>query len=119
MNADTFVFLQFLRKILLPMPGVTEKPCFGTPAFYVNNKLFSRVREDDETIVVNTTERNKWMNADPDTFFITEHYRNYDCMLVNFKKVSPQDVTKLLVTAWYNRATKKLIKEYETQTTGN
>jgi len=113
MNINIFTYLEFARKTLMPFPGVTEKLCFGTRAFYVDKSLLSRVKEDGETITMQTFERHKWMEMDPITFFITDHYLNYDVMLVKLETVSPDDLAKLLITAWYNRATKKLIKEYE------
>ncbi|SHM75199.1 MmcQ/YjbR family DNA-binding protein [Mucilaginibacter sp. OK098] len=108
-----YVHLEFIRKTLLVLPGVTEKLCFDTPAFYVNKKYFARLKEDGETLVLQTLQRDKWITANPDAFFITDHYFNYDYMLINLKTVSPDDLTALLLTAWHNRATKKLIKEYE------
>jgi hypothetical protein len=79
----------------------------------LNKKIFARIKEDCETLVIQTYEREKWIDADPFTFFITDHYLNYDYMLVAFKTVSPQDLTNLLITAWHNRASAKLIKEYQ------
>jgi hypothetical protein len=111
---DVRVNLEFISKAIQHLPGVTEKLCYNTPAFYVNKKIFARLKEDCETLVIQTHEREKWMNADPLTFFITDHYLNYDYMLVALKTVSPQDLTNLLITAWHNRAPAKLIKEYET-----
>ena len=116
MGTDVFIYLQFMRKLLLCMPGVTEKMCFDTPAFYVGGQIFARIKEDGENLVIGTRERNKWMTASPDTYYITEHYRNYDYMLVNLEKVNPLELQELLITAWRNRATKKLIKEYEANT---
>jgi len=107
MTINTPVYLEFLRKTLLPMPGVNEKLCYGTPAFYVGKKIFARIKEDGETLVVQTLERDKWMETDPETFFVTDHYLNYDYMLISLKRVSPADLTKLLAKAWYNRADKK------------
>lgn len=114
MDTDAFIYLEFLRKTLLPLPGVTEKLHFETPAFYVNKKIFARLKEDGETLVIHTTEREKWMDADGTTFFITDHYRHYDYMLVALKTVSPDDLKLLLLTAWRNRAPAKLRKEFET-----
>jgi hypothetical protein len=120
LSTIAYVHLEFIRKTLLPLPGVTEKLCFDTPAFYVNKKYFARLKEDSETLVLQTLQRDKWIAANPDAFFLTDHYFNYDYMLINLKTVSPDDLTALLLTAWHNRATKKLIKEYEAgQNTNN
>lgn len=108
-----FAFMQFLRSTLLPLPGVTEKMHVNDPAFYVNKKMFTNVKLKDQLLAVHTLERDKWIAADPDTFFITNHYLNYKYMLVRLETVSPDDLKTLLITAWYCRATKKLIGEYE------
>jgi hypothetical protein len=112
---DTVVYLEFIRKAVQHLPGVTEKPSYNTPGFFVGKKLFARMKEDGETLVVQTYEREKWMEANPLTFFVTDHYLNYDYMLIALKGVSPDDLTKLLTIAWCNLATNKLIKEYEDQ----
>jgi len=70
------------------------------------------MKEDGETLVVQSFEREKWMDGDPGTFFITDHYLNYDYMLVNLQRVAPDDLVSLLVTAYHNRATDKLIKAF-------
>ena len=111
-TTKTHIHLTFIRGKLMVLPGVTEKLCFDTPAFYVNKKYFARLWEDGETLVLQTLERDKWIAAKPDAFFITDHYFNYDYMLINLNAVLPDDLTELLLTAWRNRATKKLIKEY-------
>jgi hypothetical protein len=110
MKPETPVYLEFLRKTLFPIPGVTEKPCYGTPGFYAGKKMFARMKEDGETLVVQSFEREKWMDKDPETFYITDHYLNYDYVLVNLQRVAPDDLVSLLITAYQNRATDKLIK---------
>jgi len=113
MKTGVFVYLEFLRKTLLPLPGVTEKMCFGTPAFYVKKKIFTRIKEDGENLILGTLERDKWIQTKPEVYYITDHYRNYDYMLVRLDKVDPEELKGLLITAWRNRATSKLISEYE------
>ena len=113
MATDMQVFMQFMRHTLLPLPGVNERMHFEDPAFYVNKKIFANVKLKEELLAVYTLERNKWMAADPITFFVTKHYLNYKYMLVRLESVSPDDLKNLLITAWHNRATKKLISEYE------
>jgi len=132
MEPGTIAFLEFVRKIVMPLPGVTEKMCYNTPAFYVNKKIFCRLKEDCETLVIQTDEREKWMDTDPLTFFVTDHYLNTDYMdtdpltffvtdhylntdymLIALQTLSPDDLKSLLLTAWCNRAPKKLLEEYE------
>src|SRR6185437_7430478 len=92
---DSVLYLEFIRNAVKHLPGVNEKR-YSTPGFYAGKKLFARMKEDCETLVIQTYEREKWMEADPATFFVTDHYLNYDYMLVALKNVSPDDLTKLL-----------------------
>ncbi|MEE1944166.1 MmcQ/YjbR family DNA-binding protein [Pedobacter sp. KR3-3] len=111
MENNTWLALTFIRNTVMAFPGVTEQLCFETPAFYVNKHIFARLKEDGENLVVHTVEREKWMQKDPQTFFITDHYVNYKYMLVNLERVDPDDLKTLLLTAWKNRAPKKLLNE--------
>ncbi len=117
MATDMSIFMQFLRSILLPLPGVTEKMHFEDPAFYVNGKMFANAKLEKELLAVHTLEREKWMERDPHTFFITPHFLNYKYMLIRLETASPDEVKTLLITAYLTRATKKLIREYEAMQT--
>ena len=112
MDTDTFLSLQFVRNILLALPGTAEKMLFGTPAIYVSKHILCRLKEDGLNLVMYTEERDKWMQADPETFFITDHYVNYNYMLVKLETVNPDDLKQLLITAWKARAPKRLVKEW-------
>lgn len=100
--------LQFIRQTLMSLQGVTEKLCFETPAFYVNKKIFARMKEDGETIAVYTEERDKWITGSPEIFYITEHYRKYNYMLIRLELVEPSDLQEILKEAWRKRAPKRL-----------
>ncbi len=111
--SDPFIYLQFIRQHMMTLPGTTERLSHGTPAFYVNKKMLTRIWEDGEVLVVRTDDREKWLQADPNTFFITDHYRNYPTMLIRLGKVQPDDLKQLLTTAWLSRASKTQLREYE------
>jgi hypothetical protein len=110
---DPFIYWEFIRKVLLPMPGVTEGKAYGTPAFHVKKKFLLRLKENDQTLAVYHEDRDKWIGKDPEVFFLTDHYLNYPYVLVNLSKVEPSDLEKVLIESWYYRATTVLIKAYE------
>ncbi|MGF7078534.1 MmcQ/YjbR family DNA-binding protein [Mucilaginibacter sp. UYCu711] len=112
MANDPFIYWEFIRKVLLAMPGVTEGKAYGTPAFHVKKKFMLRLKEDGQTLAVYHEEREKWIGKDPKVFFLTDHYLNYPYVLVNLEKVDPVDLEKVLIESWYYRAPEKLIKEY-------
>jgi hypothetical protein len=39
-DIDVRLNLEFIRTAIQHLPGVTEKLCYNTPAFYVNKKIF-------------------------------------------------------------------------------
>jgi hypothetical protein len=111
--SDPFIYLQFVRQHMMTLPGVTEGISHDTPAFYVNKKLIARLWENGEVLVARTDEREKWIQTDPETYFITDHYRNYPYMLVNLDKVDPGELKKILTESWLQRASKTLVKVYQ------
>lgn len=110
--ADPFIYLQFIRQHMMALPGVTEGLSHGTPAFHVNKKILTRLWENGEVLVVHTGDRDQWMQTDPETFFITDHYRNYPYVLVKLDSVQPEDLKRLLTDAWLCRASKTQFKAY-------
>jgi hypothetical protein len=100
-----------VRQLALALPAVEEGTSYGTPAFKVRGKFLSRLREDGETLVVRIDfdERDILMAANPETFYITDHYRDYPAMLVRLATVDPDELRDLLEGAWRRAAPKRLI----------
>lgn len=112
MQEKTILALTFIRSVVADLPEVEERLLFDTPAFYTGKNIFSRLKEDEENLVIYTEEREKWMEIDVLTFFITPHYLKYKYMLVNLDRVEPEHLKELLITAWKLRTTKTLLKKY-------
>jgi hypothetical protein len=110
--SDPFIYLQFIRQFMATLPGTSEGICYGTPGFYVQKKLLARLWENSVVLVVYTDDRDKWMQADSEVFFITDHYRNYPFVLVHLDKIDPEELKRLLTESWLQRASKTLVKEY-------
>jgi hypothetical protein len=109
MKKPAMGYLLFIRQTMLGLPGVTEGISYGTAAFYVSKKLLARMKEDAETLVVYTPDRDEWMDRDKSVFFVTDHYKNYPMVLVDLVKVKKQDLVSILKEAWRSRAGRKLL----------
>lgn len=109
------VTFETVREIARALPGIEEGTCYGTPAFRVRGKFLSRLKEDGETLVVRIDfdTRDILMQADPETYFITDHYAGYPAILVRLARVDRDDLAKLLEDSWRQAAPKRLIAEYE------
>ncbi|MEP6673537.1 MAG: MmcQ/YjbR family DNA-binding protein [Ferruginibacter sp.] len=110
MNLDSLIFWNRVSLVASALPGSEAGTSYGTPAFKVNKKLFARLKEDGETLVVYTNERDKWMKANPAAFFITDHYIDHPLMLVNLVLVKKKDLQYLLFASWQLRAPASLLK---------
>lgn len=99
-----------VRALALALPETTEKPCYGTPGFRVKDKLFARMKEDGESLVVFMTfdQREVVLASAPDVFFLTPHYENSEMVLVHLKTVGKRLLADLLREAWLLRAPAKL-----------
>jgi hypothetical protein len=87
-----------VRKIALALDRVEESTSYGTPAFKIGGKLVARLREDGETLVVGMSfeQREELLAADPDTYYLTDHYLNYPWILVRLPRVHPDALRDLL-----------------------
>src|ERR1700752_1114807 len=99
------------RQWLLALPGVEEGTSYGTPAFKVGGKFLARLREDGDSLVIKVeyAVREVLMAANPETFYITDHYSCYPMMLVRLSRVKPDELKGLLEEAWRNLAPKRLV----------
>ena len=115
MPRDARVTLATVRRLALAFPGVEEGLSYGTPGFRVRGKFLARLWEDGETLVVKCgdDERDFRMKADPETFFVTEHYRGYPTVLVRLARVRKEDLRAVLEEAWRRQAPRRLVKEYD------
>lgn len=87
-----------LRRIALTLDHAEEGTSYGTPAFKVRGVLFARLREDNDTLVLRTTfdQRDELISADPETYFITDHYLNYEWVLVRLSQIHPDALRDLV-----------------------
>ena len=98
-----------IRRLALTLPNVEESTSYGTPALKVKGKLMVRLHDDRDKIVVRMPFdlREQMMADDPDTYFITDHYRDYPWILVSLAKVPPDALPDLLTIAYREAAREK------------
>jgi len=101
-----------VRELALELPGVEEGTSYGTAALKVKGKLFVRLKEDGETIVLRTDdlERSYLIKSHPKIFYLTDHYRDYPWVLVRLKSVRRPMLKDLIEGAWQRVAPKSLLK---------
>ena len=108
------VTYETVRQLALTLPGAEEGTSYGTLACKVAGKLFARQHQDGESVVIRVDfeEREEIMSADPEKFYITDHYLNYPWMLVRLSKVGRDELSDLLLQSWRRAAPKRLLASF-------
>ena len=110
------ITLDDVRRVALSLPATTEKPSYGTPGFRVKDKLFARVRDEGDVLVVWCSaeeEKRALIAAEPNKFFTTPHYDGHPSVLVRFSAVDVDELTELLTEAWRASAPRRLVADYD------
>jgi hypothetical protein len=98
-----------VRAIALALPNVEEGTSYGTPALKVKGKLFVRLREEPDSLVIKMPfdQREGLMAEDPEAYYITDHYRDYEYILLRMSKVPRGALGELLQIAYRSAMPKK------------
>lgn len=97
-------------------PGVELGTSYGTPAIKVKGKFMARLRTEAEGWLAIRCEflvRDSLLQAAPEVFHLTDHYRNHPAILVDLAKIRRAALLDILEQAWRMAAPKKLIREYD------
>jgi hypothetical protein len=107
--ANTPAAFDEVRRVALALDDVEEGSSYGTPAFKVGGELFVRMHQDGESLVVRTDfeQREELMAADPETYYITDHYLNYEWILIRLSRVQPDALRDLIRMGWRLASTSK------------
>jgi hypothetical protein len=97
------------------LPEVEISTSYGTPALKVRKKLFARLREDGEHLVlfVDFMEREALVQSAPEVFIVTPHYEEWPMVLVRLELVDPEELRELVIESWRRRAPKRLLAAYD------
>lgn len=91
-----------VRELALALPETSERPSYGTPGFRVKDRLFARLHQDGESLMLrcDRLQRVEMHAADPERFYWTPHYEDYDAVLVRIAAVDRDELRELLTMAW-------------------
>jgi hypothetical protein len=104
-----------VRTIALTLPGIEDSVTFGSPSLKVNGKYLAQMWQDGASLILSMEiiERDFWLNAEPDIFFITDHFRDWPGVLIRLDQIDDDLLRDLIEKAWRRRAPKKRVKTYD------
>ena len=111
------VTYETVRQLALALPGVEEGLSNGAPVLRVRGKLMARFQQDDESLLIKIDYFNRdiLLNADPQTFYVTDFYRCYPMVLVRLSAIDSKVMRDLLEQAWRLVAPKRLVEAYDSK----
>jgi hypothetical protein len=95
-----------VRRLASGLADVETGTMFGKPALKVRGQMFACITShksaEPQTLAVRASvdERDALIGADPDTFYLTDHYVDYPVVLVRLTRIRPDALRDLLRGAW-------------------
>ena len=107
--------------VIMAFPMVEKGLSYRQPSYLLNGKFFTRLRREDASLVlleVSFDEREMLMEAEPETFHFTPHYKDYPSVLARIATLHPGSLKAFLDRRFRKIAPKKLLKEWEAAQAG-
>jgi hypothetical protein len=105
-------------KIGLTLPGVEQSTSYGARSLKVGGQLLAcpAINKSAEpgslAVRIDFDQRDGLLADDPDTYYLTDHYAPYPCVVVRLSRIDDSALRDLLGAAWkyvtsQNRARKR------------
>ena len=86
-------------KIALGLPGAEERPWFNKPCAFIHDRFLSRVHDVEEAVVLQVASmemRDMMLEAEPELFYITNHYRSFPFLLARLSGLTRTSYRQML-----------------------
>jgi hypothetical protein len=93
-------------KIGLEMPEVEKSTMYGASALKVRGRLLAcqAINKSAEpgtlAVCISFDQRDGMLSEDPATYYVTDHYVNYPCVLVRLSRIQADVLQDLLKMSW-------------------
>jgi hypothetical protein len=100
----------------LALPGVEAGTSWGTSALKLHGKMIvctptNKSAEPDSIVAcIDFRERDELLAAEPDVYYVKEHYEGYPCVLARLNRIHPDALRGLIRMAWEYRNAKSAPK---------
>ena len=101
-------------RALLDLPGISEGITWGTIGLLADKKMLVRLREPDVLVLMmDPLENEMRMQLEREIYYETDHYRSSAAVLVHLSKISVEELSGRLATAWRRVAKPKTVRDYD------
>src|SRR5262245_3386775 len=91
-----------VRAMARSLPGPEESTAYGSPALKIDGQMFACIATNKEAepgtlaVLIDFWQRDELLAADPDTYYLKEHYVNHPCVLIRLARVHDDALRDLL-----------------------
>jgi hypothetical protein len=91
-----------VRELALALPDVEESTSYGAPSWKVRGKLVAcqainkSAEPNSLAVMIPFEQRDELIAAQPDVYYLTDHYVSYPCVLVRLSRVHRDALRDLL-----------------------
>ena len=88
------------RKVMLSIAGTDERLWFNQPSVFIHDRFLAKThhKENAVTLQVGSMEmRDMMLEAEPELFYITDHYRKFPFVLVRLSALTKTVLKEMLV----------------------
>ena len=102
----TKVTFDTVREIGLALPDVEESTMYGSLALKVHGKLLTcmaihkSAEPESLAVRIDFDQRAGLLEEAPETYYLTDHYRNYPVVLVRLSRIHLSQLRDLLGASW-------------------
>ena len=85
---------------MLAIPGSDERLWFREPSVFIHDRFLAKThkKEDAVTLQVGSVEmRDMMLEAEPELFYITDHYKNFPFVLIRLPALTKTVLKEILV----------------------
>jgi hypothetical protein len=104
------------HQLVVAFPETEPGTSYGMPSYKAFGKFFTRLRPEDASCVIGQVdfdEREMLCAAEPETFHVTDHYRNHPYVLARIASIEPQRLRMYLDRQWRRNAPKTWLKAWD------
>lgn len=104
------------RDLVLALPETETGTTHGQPSFKAAGRFLTRIRVEDDSVVVyvdSLDHREMLIEAEPQTFHVTDHYRNYPIVLARIETVDPAWLASAIEARWRHLVPKRVARAWD------
>lgn len=113
MDEKLSIVFERLKRAALGLPDIVETMSYGTPALKAGKKLLTRVKDAETAVVMcPLDEKEMLLQAAPDIYFETDHYKGWPALLVHMNAISDDELRHRLERTWLTQVPKTKAKAW-------